>query len=76
MQINELARAKINLCLHVTGQRDDGYHLLDSIVVFADIGDQISITPNRGFSLIINGPFSDGLSVVRDNLVLRADQLY
>lgn len=76
MQINELARAKINLCLHVTGQRDDGYHLLDSIVAFADIGDQVSVTPNVGFSLSIDGPFANGLSANQDNLVLRAAQLY
>lgn len=76
MQINELARAKINLCLHVTGQRSDGYHMLDSIVAFADIGDQISITPKVGFSLTIDGPFAGGLSVGQDNLVLRAAQLY
>lgn len=76
MQINELARAKINLCLHVTGQRDDGYHLLDSIVVFADIGDQITVVPSDVFSLIINGPFASGLSAGEDNLVLKAARLY
>ncbi len=76
MQINEFARAKINLCLHVTGQRDDGYHLLDSIVVFADIGDQISVMPSNGFSLAINGPFADGLSTGDDNLVLQAAGLF
>ncbi len=76
MQINELARAKINLCLHVTGQRADGYHLLDSIVVFADIGDHISIKPSDGFSLTINGPFAHGLSAGGDNLVLQAARLF
>lgn len=76
MQINELARAKINLCLHVTGQRADGYHLLDSIVVFADIGDQILVKPNDGFSLTINGPFAQGLSAGDDNLVLQAARLF
>lgn len=76
MQINELARAKINLCLHVTGQRDDGYHLLDSIVAFADIGDQITVVPSDVFSLIINGPFASGLSAGEDNLVLKAARLY
>ncbi|MBL4751108.1 MAG: 4-(cytidine 5'-diphospho)-2-C-methyl-D-erythritol kinase [Amylibacter sp.] len=76
MQINELARAKINLCLHVTGQRADGYHLLDSIVVFADIGDQITVEPSDGFSLTINGPFAHGLSAGNDNLVLQAAQLF
>lgn len=76
MQINELARAKINLCLHVTGQRSDGYHLLDSIVVFADIGDQISVVPSNQFSLTIDGPFSDGLGVGDDNLVMRAAKIF
>ena len=72
MQINEFARAKVNLCLHVTGQRDDGYHLLDSIVVFADTGDLISVSPSDAYSLTINGPFADGLTTGADNLVLQA----
>ncbi len=76
MQINALARAKVNLCLHVTGQRDDGYHLLDSIVVFANIGDQISVVPNNGFSLKIDGPFAKDLTTGDDNLVLRAAKFF
>ena len=76
MQISELARAKINLCLHVTGQRDDGYHLLDSIVVFADIGDQITMKPSDAFSLKINGPFANGLSAGDDNLALQAARIF
>jgi len=76
MQINELARAKINLCLHVTGQRDDGYHLLDSIVVFADIGDQITVKPSDAFALKINGPFAHELSSGDDNLALQAARLF
>lgn len=76
MQINELARAKVNLCLHVTGQQDDGYHLLDSIVVFADIGDQITVASADAFSLTINGPFAPDLSAGEDNLVLKAARLY
>ncbi|KAB7614772.1 4-(cytidine 5'-diphospho)-2-C-methyl-D-erythritol kinase [Amylibacter sp. SFDW26] len=76
MRINELARAKINLCLHVTGQRDDGYHLLDSLVVFADTGDDISIKASVGFSLEIDGPFAEGLSAGYDNLVLKAAKLF
>lgn len=38
-----VARAKINLCLHVTGRRDDGYHLLDGITAFAEIGDIVRL---------------------------------
>jgi len=68
------ARAKINLALHVTGRRDDGYHLLDSFVVFADIGDLLHITPAQQTGLEISGPFGDGLRVEGDNLVLRAFQ--
>ena len=53
---NQIAKAKINLCLHVTGQRDDGYHLLDSLVVFADFGDALTFTNADEFSLKIGGP--------------------
>jgi 4-diphosphocytidyl-2-C-methyl-D-erythritol kinase len=66
------ARAKINLYLHVVGRRADGYHLLDSLVVFADIGDKLRLEPSEGFSLTIDGPFGAGLSAGDDNLVLRA----
>ncbi len=76
MQINEFARAKINLCLHVTGQRGNGYHLLDSLVVFADVGDVVSVQPSGDFSLKIDGPFADGLSVDEDNLVLQAARVF
>lgn len=68
-----LAPAKINLTLHVTGTRD-GYHLLDSLVVFADIGDTLAVTPAPGLSLSIDGPFAEGLSCT-DNLVLSAARL-
>jgi 4-diphosphocytidyl-2-C-methyl-D-erythritol kinase len=67
-----LARAKVNLCLHVTGQRPDGYHLLDSLVVFADLGDRIGASPAAGLSLTITGPEGAGLAADSDNLVLRA----
>ncbi len=71
-----LARAKINLCLHVTGQRGDGYHLLDSLVVFADLGDLISCRVATGLGLTITGPQSAGLSSGEDNLVLRAARAF
>lgn len=66
------ARAKINLYLHVVGKRADGYHLLDSLVVFADLGDELRIAPSDKLSLAIDGPFGAGLSATDDNLVLRA----
>lgn len=68
------APAKINLTLHVTGQRADGYHLLDSLVVFADIGDRVTATPATGLSLALSGPEAPGLTGEGDNLVLRAAQ--
>ncbi len=71
----EFAPAKVNLTLHVTGQRADGYHLLDSLVVFADIGDTISVQPAGHLSLTITGPQAACLPVTDDNLVLRAARL-
>lgn len=68
----QLARAKVNLTLHLCGQRSDGYHLLDSVVVFPGIGDRIWAEPGRGLSLTLSGPFGQGLSSGEDNLVLRA----
>ncbi|WP_375571112.1 4-(cytidine 5'-diphospho)-2-C-methyl-D-erythritol kinase [Ahrensia marina] len=55
-----LARAKLNLALHVTGQRADGYHLLDSLVAFADVGDEITTGPGEDDRLTVDGPFAEG----------------
>ncbi len=68
----EFAPAKINLALHVTGQRADGYHLLDSLVVFADTGDTVTVAAADRLSLAITGPQSAHLAVADDNLCLRA----
>ena len=70
--VAETAPAKINLCLHVTGRRGDGYHLLDSLVVFADVADRVLASPARGLSLVVAGPEGAGLQAETDNLVLRA----
>ncbi len=53
-----LAPAKVNLYLHVTGKRADGYHLLDSLLAFADIGDELSFETAPDFSLSVIGPFA------------------
>lgn len=74
--IEVFAPAKINLSLHVTGQRADGYHLLDSLVVFASVGDTILVQPAQTLSLQIEGPFGAGLAAEPDNLVLRAARLF
>lgn len=68
----ETAPAKVNLCLHVTGRRADGYHLLDSLVVFAGVGDRILAEKGQGLTLALDGPEAGSLSVEPDNLVLRA----
>lgn len=70
----EDAPAKINLHLHLTGRRDDGYHLLDSLVVFAPFGDRLRVRPARTLSLAIDGPFAGALAGEDpdSNLVLRA----
>lgn len=71
--LQDLARAKVNLCLHVTGQRDDGLHLLDSLVVFPDVGDVLRVAPADTLTLDIDGPFAGDLK--GDNLVLQAARL-
>ena len=72
MAVEVFAPAKINLTLHVTGQRADGYHLLDSLVVFADVGDSIIVRAAQDLTLAMDGPMAVGLTAGDDNLVLRA----
>ena len=74
MPVTEAAPAKLNLALHVTGRRADGYHLLDSLVAFAGVGDVVTLEPGP-LSLRIEGPFAPGLPVSDDNLCLRAARL-
>lgn len=73
--IKAFAPAKINLTLHVTGQRADGYHLLDSLVVFADFGDTLSVAPSGSLSLDVDGPLSLGVPTDAKNLVIQAARL-
>lgn len=69
--ITEPAPAKINLALHVVGQRADGYHLLDMLVTFTRFGDRVSIAPAETDRFTISGRFAAQLGDA-DNLVLRA----
>ncbi|WP_412564105.1 4-(cytidine 5'-diphospho)-2-C-methyl-D-erythritol kinase [Thalassobius sp. MITS945101] len=73
-KIEGFAPAKVNLTLHVTGQRQDGYHLLDSLVVFADLGDRLTCRLGET-SLAVSGPMGQGVPVGPSNLVLRAAEL-
>jgi len=74
--VTEDAPAKINLALHVTGQRDDGYHLLDMLVTFAGHGDRLSFTPTDADGFTIGGRFAAELGGdLGSNLVLKARDL-
>ncbi|MGG5821222.1 4-(cytidine 5'-diphospho)-2-C-methyl-D-erythritol kinase [Falsiroseomonas sp. HW251] len=70
--ITQPAPAKVNLYLRVTGRRADGYHLLDSLAVFAEAGDVIAATPQEALTLALTGPEAKALQAEPDNLVLRA----
>lgn len=69
------APAKINLTLHVTGRRDDGYHTLDSLVMFADIGDRVTVCRADNSALEMTGPMAENTPTGDDNLVLRAARM-
>lgn len=72
MPLVEFAAAKINLTLHVTGQRADGYHLLDSLVVFADVGDSLRVRARPGpSSLRVDGPEAAAVPCDASNSVLK-----
>lgn len=74
--VEEFAPAKVNLTLHIIGQRKDGYHLLDSLVAFAaGVGDRVTVEPAKTTSLAVTGPFADLVPAGPDNLVLRAAAL-
>nr|WP_314261735.1 4-(cytidine 5'-diphospho)-2-C-methyl-D-erythritol kinase [uncultured Devosia sp.] len=70
--IVQLAPAKVNLALHVTRRREDGYHDLESLVVFADLADELEAVPASADTLTISGPFSKALGTGDNNLVMRA----
>ena len=76
MRLSEAAPAKVNLYLHVIGRRDDGYHLLDSLAVFAAVADRLEAEAAPSISLTVAGPMAAGLrEQVADNLVMRAARL-
>lgn len=75
MTVEIFAPAKINLTLHVTRQRDDGYHLLDSYVCFAGIGDRVTACKAGRTRLTVKGRFADDVPTGPENLVLRAAAL-
>jgi 4-diphosphocytidyl-2-C-methyl-D-erythritol kinase len=73
--LTEIAYAKINLTLRVVGRRADGYHDLESLVVFADLADRLTLQPGPISSLDVAGPFARASGDPSDNLVLKAQRL-
>lgn len=69
-----VASAKVNLYLHVGAPDASGYHALSSLVVFADVGDRLTLEPAMRFSLVVEGPWASALTAADDNLVVRAVQ--
>ena len=68
----ERARAKINLTLRVLGRRADGYHDLESLVVFADLADTLTLAPGPDNTIDVTGPYAAASGKPDDNLVLKA----
>jgi 4-diphosphocytidyl-2-C-methyl-D-erythritol kinase len=66
------APAKVNLALHVLGRRADGYHDLDSIVAFADVGDTLTFSPADAFAITASGPFASALPAAGENIIAKA----
>lgn len=70
--ISVAAPAKLNLYLHLTGRRADGFHLLDSLIAFAGVRDTVTVAPAAEIGLAIEGPFAAAVPADGGNLVLRA----
>lgn len=70
------APAKVNLALHVTGRRADGYHLLDSIAVFTDLSDAVEIAPAEQLSLTLSGRFAAHAPGDHTDLAWRAAEAF
>lgn len=76
LTVDVFAPAKVNLTLHITGKRADGYHLLDSLVAFADAGDRLVLRQANGFSVTAEGPEALSLPEDAGNLVLKAATVF
>lgn len=73
--LKDRARAKVNLTLHVLGRRADGYHDLESLAVFADVADGLTLQPGPSEVLDVIGPRAEACGVLGDNLVTKAARL-
>ena len=75
IKLHSISRVKVNLYLHVIGKRKDGYHNLDSLVAFPNIGDKIKIYPSKNINLTITGRLKKELPT-KENLILKASKLF
>ncbi len=73
--LSAAANAKINLYLHITGKHQNGYHLLDSLVVFANVGDIIEVAPSHDLQIAINGDYAGELSPTDNSVRKSAEEL-
>ena len=74
VKLQALSRVKVNLYLHIIGKRADGYHNLDSLVAFPEIGDEILVSPSNSINLKITGKSKKELNE-KENLILKAIKL-
>ena len=74
LKLQALSRVKVNLYLHIIGKRADGYHNLDSLVAFPEIGDEILVSPSNSINLKITGKSKKELNE-KENLILKAIKL-
>ena len=74
VKLQTLSRVKVNLYLHIIGKRADGYHNLDSLVAFPEIGDEILVSPSNSINLKITGKSKKELNE-KENLILKAIKL-
>ena len=74
VKLQALSRVKVNLYLHIIGKRADGYHNLDSLVAFPEIGDEILVSPSNSINLKITGKSNKELNE-KENLILKAIKL-
>lgn len=76
MRLSAFAPAKVNLFLHVGGPDAEGYHPISSLMVFADVGDQVMVQPSDAPAFETTGPFGANIPAGDDNLVLRAARAF
>ncbi|MGZ3410019.1 MAG: 4-(cytidine 5'-diphospho)-2-C-methyl-D-erythritol kinase [Xanthobacteraceae bacterium] len=70
--LHDKASAKVNLTLRILGRRADGYHEIESLVVFADVGDRLTLRPGGELALIVRGPLATHAGPMEENLVVKA----